>query len=145
MAIQTLETIKNWFRTTLKPTQEQFWDTWDSFRHKEDKIYAKEIEYLSEFIKQTAPKLPIEGNLNRVTKIGNDLDGNIVLKDSNIEDLENQVIINSATEIDSQIEGESGLKFRQLKNEKKAKSEINIMGLRPNLSLKLPIKGANIN
>lgn len=124
MAIQTLETIKNWFRTSLKPTQQQFWDTWDSFRHKEDKIYAKEIEYLSEFIKQTAPKLPIEGNLNRVTKIGNDLDGNIVLKDSNIEDLENQVIINSATEIDSQIEGESGLKFRQLKNEKKAKSEI---------------------
>ncbi|MFD1604171.1 hypothetical protein ACFSJW_08300 [Flavobacterium artemisiae] len=124
MAIQTLETIKNWFRTSLKPTQQQFWDTWDSFRHKEDKIYAKEIEYLSEFIKETTPKLPVEGNLNRVTKIGNDLEGNIVLKDSNIEDLENQVIINSATEIDSQIEGESGLKFRQLKNKKKAKSEI---------------------
>jgi hypothetical protein len=44
MAIQTLNTIKSWFKTSLKPTQQQFWDTWDSFRHKYDKIYLKEIE-----------------------------------------------------------------------------------------------------
>ncbi|MBE8725818.1 hypothetical protein [Flavobacterium hungaricum] len=44
MAIQTLDTIKNWFRTSLKPTQQQFWDTWDSFRHKDEKISVEEID-----------------------------------------------------------------------------------------------------
>jgi|GEM_PF-2895207 len=44
MALQTLKTIKSWFRTGLKPTQAQFWDTWDSFRHKSEKIPAKDIE-----------------------------------------------------------------------------------------------------
>ncbi|KQB39478.1 hypothetical protein [Flavobacterium aquidurense] len=48
MAIQTLNTIKNWFRTGLKPTQAQFWDTWDSFRHKYEKIPAKDIEGIDE-------------------------------------------------------------------------------------------------
>ena len=31
-------TIKNWFLTGLKPTQSQFWATWDSFWHKDEKI-----------------------------------------------------------------------------------------------------------
>ncbi len=44
MAIQTLKTIKSWFRTGLKPTQDQFWDTWDSFRHKDEKIPLKDVE-----------------------------------------------------------------------------------------------------
>lgn len=44
MAIQSLKTIRGWFRTGLKPTQLQFWDTWDSFRHKSEKIPAKDIE-----------------------------------------------------------------------------------------------------
>lgn len=35
---QSLGVIKNWFRTALKPTQDQFWDTWDSFWHKDDSI-----------------------------------------------------------------------------------------------------------
>jgi hypothetical protein len=38
MAIQSLATIKLWFRTALKPSQAQFWDTWDSFWHKNDAI-----------------------------------------------------------------------------------------------------------
>ncbi|OMQ11824.1 hypothetical protein [[Flexibacter] sp. ATCC 35103] len=50
MAIQTLSTIKNWFRTGLKPTQAQFWDTWDSFRHKYEKIPAKDIEGIDELL-----------------------------------------------------------------------------------------------
>jgi hypothetical protein len=44
MSIQKLNTIKQWFRTGLKPTESQFWDTWDSFRHKYDKIPVKDIE-----------------------------------------------------------------------------------------------------
>lgn len=50
MAIQTLNTIKNWFRTGLKPTQIQFWDTWDSFRHKNEKVPVKDIEGVEELL-----------------------------------------------------------------------------------------------
>ncbi|PWA10984.1 hypothetical protein [Flavobacterium laiguense] len=50
MALQTLNTIKNWFKTGLKPTQAQFWDTWDSFRHKSDKVPVAEIEGLNELL-----------------------------------------------------------------------------------------------
>jgi|GEM_PF-5172103 len=50
MAIQALKTIKNWFRTGLKPTQTQFWDTWDSFRHKNEKIPVKDIEGIDELL-----------------------------------------------------------------------------------------------
>ena len=52
MAIQTLKTIKNWFRTGLKPTQIQFWDTWDSFRHKDDKIPLEDIENIDQITGQ---------------------------------------------------------------------------------------------
>ncbi|WP_269221996.1 hypothetical protein [Flavobacterium sp. IMCC34518] len=50
MAIVNINTIKNWFKTGLKPTQNQFWDTWDSFRHKNDKIPVTEIEGLNELL-----------------------------------------------------------------------------------------------
>ncbi|MFZ0597274.1 MAG: hypothetical protein WAM46_09850 [Flavobacterium sp.] len=50
MAIQTLETIKNWFKKGLKPTQAQFWDTWDSFRHKEEKVDLKDVEGIDELL-----------------------------------------------------------------------------------------------
>src|SRR5665647_7688 len=46
MAKQTLNTIKNWFKTSLKPTQAQFWDTWDSFWHKDEKIPISSVEQL---------------------------------------------------------------------------------------------------
>ena len=38
MSIVSLNTIKNWFKTGLKPTQVQFWSTWDSYWHKDEKI-----------------------------------------------------------------------------------------------------------
>lgn len=50
MAIKTLNTIKSWFRTGLKPTQTQFWDTWDSFRHKSEKVSVKDIEGVEELL-----------------------------------------------------------------------------------------------
>lgn len=52
MAIQPLKTIKNWFRTGSKPTQTQFWDTWDSFRHKNDKIPLEDIENIDQITGQ---------------------------------------------------------------------------------------------
>jgi hypothetical protein len=50
MALQTLNTIKQWFRTGLKPTQQQFWDTWDSFRHKSEKIPVADVEGIDELL-----------------------------------------------------------------------------------------------
>ncbi|WP_166921982.1 hypothetical protein [Flavobacterium poyangense] len=57
MAIQTLDTIKNWFKTRSKPTQTQFWDTWDSFRHKNEKVPVKEIEGIDAF-RHKSEKVP---------------------------------------------------------------------------------------
>ncbi|KIO76696.1 hypothetical protein TH53_13555 [Pedobacter lusitanus] len=54
MAKQILNTIKNWFRTGLKPTQAQFWDTWDSFWHKDDTIPTSSIENLDKRFDQKA-------------------------------------------------------------------------------------------
>lgn len=39
----SLTTIKSWFATNLRPTQAQFWATWDSFVHKDDTIPIEKI------------------------------------------------------------------------------------------------------
>lgn len=44
MSKVNLTVIKNWFKTGLKPTQTQFWDTWDSFFHKDDQIPIAQVE-----------------------------------------------------------------------------------------------------
>lgn len=57
--VVSLATIKNWFRTALKPTQAQFWDTWDSFWHKQDSIPTSSVAGLDTIISN----LPTEGEL----------------------------------------------------------------------------------
>ena len=39
-------TIKNWFKTGLKPNQQQFWSTWDSFWHKSETLPISSINGL---------------------------------------------------------------------------------------------------
>ncbi|MFW0739630.1 hypothetical protein [Flavobacterium sp. T12S277] len=63
MALQTLNTIKSWFKTGLKPTQTQFWDTWDSFRHKFEKVPVKEIEGIDELLFSKADKTVLNDHL----------------------------------------------------------------------------------
>jgi hypothetical protein len=63
MALQTLNTIKNWFRTGLKPTQNQFWDTWDSFRHKYEKVPVKDVEGIDELLLSKADKVVLNNHL----------------------------------------------------------------------------------
>lgn len=46
MAIQLLSTLKSWFETGDKPTQAQFWDWLDSFRHKNDSIPMGDVSGL---------------------------------------------------------------------------------------------------
>ncbi len=42
----SLAEIKNWFKTGLKPTQIQFWATWESFWHKDEIIPQSRIQNL---------------------------------------------------------------------------------------------------
>lgn len=68
MAKVSLNTIKNWFLTGLKPTQQQFWNTWDSFFHKDDEIPQASIENLQESFDakldvEAAPYVNIDGYL----------------------------------------------------------------------------------
>ncbi|MBU2526150.1 MAG: hypothetical protein KKC03_06085 [Bacteroidetes bacterium] len=60
MAKVSLAAIKNWFKTGLKPTQAQFWDTWDSFRHKDDAVPAAEVEGLNLLLAGKAEATHIE-------------------------------------------------------------------------------------
>ncbi|MBF4484373.1 pyocin knob domain-containing protein [Flavobacterium sp. CSZ] len=63
MALQTLNTIKQWFKTGLKPSQQQFWDTWDSFRHKFEKVPVKDIEGIDELLLSKADKVVLDNHL----------------------------------------------------------------------------------
>ena len=54
MAVQTLNTIKNWFKTGLKPSEAQFWDTWDSFWHKQDTIPVASVTGLESILNSKA-------------------------------------------------------------------------------------------
>lgn len=44
--IRGRSTLKNWFKTGLKPTQDQFWDWMDSFWHKTETIAVSVIDGL---------------------------------------------------------------------------------------------------
>ena len=63
MALQTLNTIKQWFKTGLKPSQQQFWDTWDSFRHKFEKVPVKDIEGIDELLSSKADKTILDNHI----------------------------------------------------------------------------------
>lgn len=64
MAKQTLNTIKNWFRTHMKPTQTQFWDVWDSFWHKDDNIPASKVEGLPEALQNKVENETFQSHLS---------------------------------------------------------------------------------
>jgi len=49
-----ITTIKNWFKTGLKPTQSQFWATWDSYWHKDESISISNIENLENVLNNKA-------------------------------------------------------------------------------------------
>lgn len=63
MAITELNTIKNWFKTGLIPTQAQFWDTWDSFRHKNEKTSVIDIDGIDELLQNKAEREELEDHL----------------------------------------------------------------------------------
>lgn len=52
MAVQTRPTLKSWFESLDKPTQQQFWDWLDSYWHKSDSIPVESITGLPEIPSQ---------------------------------------------------------------------------------------------
>ena len=70
MAIVNLNTIKNWFKTGLKPTQTQFWSTWDSFWHKNDQIPATNIDNLNSLLDEKADSQALDHKVDKVTGKG---------------------------------------------------------------------------
>ncbi|MFK7113381.1 hypothetical protein V3468_02890 [Flavobacterium oreochromis] len=64
-----IETIKEWFKTGSKPTQEQFWAWMDSFWHKSEKIPIHLIEGIDQVyqtinqISQQNPRIVPVGQL----------------------------------------------------------------------------------
>lgn len=56
MATTPLNTLKNWFKTSLKPTQSQFWAWLDSFWHKDEDIPAAKIDGLQELLDSKVDK-----------------------------------------------------------------------------------------
>jgi len=57
MAIVTIQIIKNWFKTGLKPTQAQFWAVFDSFRHKSEKVPFNDIDGLTDLFNEKVDKI----------------------------------------------------------------------------------------
>lgn len=58
----SLNTIRNWFTTGKKPTQSQFWDTWDSFFHKDEQIPTAKIEGLNDRFNEKADQEAFENH-----------------------------------------------------------------------------------
>jgi hypothetical protein len=44
--ITNINIILGWFKTGKKPTQKQFWDSWQSFWHKDEQIPQASITNL---------------------------------------------------------------------------------------------------
>ena len=63
--ITPLNTLKSWFRTGLKPPQEQFWAWMDSYFHKDEKIPAASIEGLDALLGGSDAKIEAEAALLR--------------------------------------------------------------------------------
>ena len=62
--ITSLNVIKTWFKTGLKPTQAQFWAWLDSFWHKDEEIPQDKISGLSESLEAKADTSAIEVKAN---------------------------------------------------------------------------------
>lgn len=69
MPIQAINTIKTWFQTGDKPTQNQFWDWLDSFVHKNDSIAIGNVTGLNDALGDLASQNSVDDLDARVTAI----------------------------------------------------------------------------
>jgi|RhiMetdeSRZDD1v2_1073273.scaffolds.fasta_scaffold21397_4 hypothetical protein len=60
MAIQNLNTLKNWFKRGFKPLQQQFYDWMDSFWHKDEMIPMNKVDQLESTLNTlSSTKVPL--------------------------------------------------------------------------------------
>ncbi len=64
MLITDIVNLKNWFKRGKKPTQEQFYAIFDSFRHKNEKVPTNNVDGLQEALNDKQDKL-IDGKTIR--------------------------------------------------------------------------------
>lgn len=57
-------TIKNWFKTGFKPTQEQFWAMFDSYFHKDETIPITAVDELETILGEKADAEALENHLS---------------------------------------------------------------------------------
>jgi hypothetical protein len=83
MAIKLVDELKQFFMTGKKPTQQQFWDWLDSFRHKNEKIYFSDLApELQAMFNSFAPTIALPpGTLQWAAPAGTMLRGYLI-KDS---------------------------------------------------------------
>ncbi|MDP3679784.1 MAG: hypothetical protein Q8R22_02990 [Flavobacterium sp.] len=60
-------TIKNWFKTNLKPTQAQFWALFDSYRHNDEKIPITAIDDIENILADKADAEVLANHLTNET------------------------------------------------------------------------------
>ncbi|WP_336070017.1 sialate O-acetylesterase [Mesoflavibacter sp. CH_XMU1404-2] len=77
MAIINTNNLKQYFLTGLKPTQQQFWNLIDSFRHKNDPVPASEVSGLQGLLDQKLDAelyvgKPIHKNYENITALTSD-------------------------------------------------------------------------
>ena len=58
-----INNILEWFKSGKKPTQAQFWATWESFWHKDEKLPQSSILNLSEALNDKANQLQLDDHL----------------------------------------------------------------------------------
>jgi hypothetical protein len=58
-----INTILSWFKTGLKPTQAQFWASWQSFWHKDEQIPQSSIANLSTTLNAKAEKSQFDAHI----------------------------------------------------------------------------------
>jgi hypothetical protein len=92
-------TLKNWFKTGLKPTQAQFWAWMDSYWHKDETIPTNKIDGLESALNGKASTQALDNKVDKVP-------GKSLLSDTEIErllTLENQDLSLKADLVDGQV------------------------------------------
>ncbi|MGR3791550.1 hypothetical protein [Flavobacterium columnare] len=78
-----IETIKNWFKTGSKPTQEQFWAWMESYWHKSEKIPINQIDGIEQVyqtinqLSQQNPRIVPVGQL-QIFKVAPNANNNVL-------------------------------------------------------------------
>ncbi|OED45610.1 hypothetical protein AB832_01355 [Flavobacteriaceae bacterium (ex Bugula neritina AB1)] len=64
MGIINKEQIKSYFETGDKPKQQEYWDTWDSYWHKDELLPQNKVEQLEETLSEKVDKTVLEEHLS---------------------------------------------------------------------------------